>query len=1088
MLLMKIIPRRQRIGCILASIHTGTAQNLWSHLVAEANRTGGPFFMFPGGMLDAQSESEYLRNSIYKLANAENLDGLISWGSTIGGSVSVEELNRFHQELDPLPYVTIGHKIIDHSCIQFDAYTGMKELVHHFIKVHGSRRIAFLRGPQTHVSACERYRAFLDALEEEDLVTDDYSKLITDPFLWTEGEEAIIQLYESRKLIPGQDYDTLIGSSDMMLFSAVRYLQKFGFRIPQDVKVAAFNDSAESRIFSTSFSTVHMPYEELGLAAYKKIRAVLNNPNEQLEDKRLSAQVVIRESCGCNRILDLLKKTPQIETGENKDEIQKKTFDELTKLFLLDLTVSQALVEPLLIALRNEDTEKFFSLFEIVLNRFFGSDGDIRLIFEAITLVQNSGLITAEYYELLSKAIYQQILKMQSSNLSFTKYESEKRYAVLNSLKCGLLSAHDRKELVKILEEHLPQIGIHTVSIVLYENDEFSRYIGGFSPNSEIGKTLIETQYELFPAKRLVPVQLEDDYSNGAFLVQPLFIENQPLGYITTNVAFYDGGMYEDLRSAISSSLHGIFLFEQTLASKQIAERAEHAKTEFFSNVGADLSDPLIDIASKLDQMELTVKSGNLDKDILSEQLLFVRAQINAQLEKTNMLVDLTLSQVDDLAMEKRLFSLSEIFPGVAGFPLLYGDPSRLSKAFAIIHEEYSAEVSHSLENDGVHIIFSSHKSSVSNWAKPSMLLAEKIILLQFGELSAEKDFCRVVLPYPNLAGLAPGKGAKTPERIIVFSPSLPEITDMRLPVLQKTTGNYSEFSRLDRTGSSLIAWNFDTATMKDIVNMYSLRHHPELFRAPMLCFSKNVSGTTLLDMLETAVRTKREEPILFINSMVTKYEGWANDENSISINSMIDFDSAVTQVLPSLIVFEKIDLEAIRAIRRRPDTVLIPILILPETINPSMDADEVCSLPRVLLCNRGVASSSQFAERIKEVLSGDEILPPHTGALVKKAILYLNEHASDQVVRWKLADSVHVSEDYLTRIFHKEVGLSLWEYLNRYRIFLATDLLLNTNGTIYEIAEQTGFQDQAYFCRVFKKIHGVPPGKIRNKIERRSE
>jgi YesN/AraC family two-component response regulator len=84
--------------------------------------------------------------------------------------------------------------------------------------------------------------------------------------------------------------------------------------------------------------------------------------------------------------------------------------------------------------------------------------------------------------------------------------------------------------------------------------------------------------------------------------------------------------------------------------------------------------------------------------------------------------------------------------------------------------------------------------------------------------------------------------------------------------------------------------------------------------------------------------------------------------------------------------------------------------------------------------------------------------------------------------VRWKLADTVHVSEDYLTRIFHKEIGLSLWEYLNRYRIYIATKMLLETNDTIYEIAENSGFQDQAYFCRVFKKIYGVPPGKIRSK------
>jgi len=194
------------------------------------------------------------------------------------------------------------------------------------------------------------------------------------------------------------------------------------------------------------------------------------------------------------------------------------------------------------------------------------------------------------------------------------------------------------------------------------------------------------------------------------------------------------------------------------------------------------------------------------------------------------------------------------------------------------------------------------------------------------------------------------------------------------------------------------------------------------------------------------------------------------------------EFDEILSEITPSLIVFETIEVESIRKIRQNPKTVHVPIIILPEHIYSDEDVDRICSYPRIILCNRGSADSEQFDARIKAILAGDEILPPHTGAIVKKAILYLNQNAEKQIVRWKLADTVHVSEDYLTRIFHKEIGLSLWEYLNRYRINIATKMLLETNDTIYEIAEKTGFQDQAYFCRVFKKIYGVPPGKIRNK------
>ena len=86
------------------------------------------------------------------------------------------------------------------------------------------------------------------------------------------------------------------------------------------------------------------------------------------------------------------------------------------------------------------------------------------------------------------------------------------------------------------------------------------------------------------------------------------------------------------------------------------------------------------------------------------------------------------------------------------------------------------------------------------------------------------------------------------------------------------------------------------------------------------------------------------------------------------------------------------------------------------------------------------------------------------------------------RVSRWQLAEYVNISEDYLTRIFKKDMGLSPWDYLNRYRVQLATEMLTQTGSTINEVASATGFQDQAYFCRVFKKIKGVSPGQVRNR------
>jgi len=1070
---------KKRIGFILASIHTGSSLNMWTGLAVEAARSGSAFFIFPGGRLDSRPDSEYLRNSIYRLVNQENLDGLISWGSSIGGVVTLEELNYFHESFEALPYVTIAHKMEGHPCIKFDAYTGMKSLVSHFITVHGSRKFAFLRGPESHASSSDRYRAFLDALAEAGILITDESPLISSPFPWSAGEEAIIQLCSVRKLVPGKDFDTLIGSSDMMTFSAVQYLQKSGYNVPQDFRVGGFNDSAESRILSSPFSTVHMPYAELGITSFRMIRELLlpsrSDRNLLPGDRILPADVVIRESCGCRKTLK--PENPDFATVSSGQTEQPELapvslaalLRDLTTIFRLDDTGVNAVLEPLVTAALARDTPLFLNLLERSLVRFFEDDLDSGLLLDAIARVKETTQFKSDYYAALEIATYSLISRAQSRVVSFMRYETARRYATLNSLKCDLLGARDRKSLVSILSGHLPATGMHTGAVVLYENDECSLYIGGFSPSG-----LDPADGELFPARLLLPERAMPAYSEGVFMVQPLFMENRPLGYFVCTIPFQDGSVFEELRSAISSAIKGIFLFEEATKAKQDAERAERAKTEFFANVGNELCDPLVVIEEKIIQLEAGLVSGSVDPEILAEQFLFLKSQVASQLERTNRLIDLTLSGIDGLSFNNRLFRIDEILPQSGFHPMLSGDPSRLAEAFALVREKYQGTVQVTRCLEGLTVRFEP-SDNFSGFAPNhhGILLAERIVLLQFGDFSNTAEGCTITLRWPNLAGLPPDKTATSKQ--ILLLPSGPEkpvdITGLGL----------SEAANPDAP-DILLAWNSDSATMEDWMKVYALRHDQRLFRSPFLCFSRSLSGTTLIQAIENNVRKESRGPILFIGTRFDRYPGWAEDANTVSIPSMKEFAAAVAEVVPSLVVFGKIDLDSIGIVRADPATVLVPVMALPDKIDSASEVAALSIIPRVILCNRGVASSPEFASRTRAILSGEEMLPPHTGALVKKAILYLNIHVTAQIARWKLADSVNVSEDYLTRIFHRETGFSLWEYLNRYRIFLATELLLHTDETIYEIALKTGFQDQAYFCRVFKKIHGVPPGKIRSR------
>jgi len=159
-----------------------------------------------------------------------------------------------------------------------------------------------------------------------------------------------------------------------------------------------------------------------------------------------------------------------------------------------------------------------------------------------------------------------------------------------------------------------------------------------------------------------------------------------------------------------------------------------------------------------------------------------------------------------------------------------------------------------------------------------------------------------------------------------------------------------------------------------------------------------------------------------------------------------------------------------------------VPVLVLS---NKAFDSEDIARLERnarVVLQHKGVWTEAETGASVSRILYGAEFQPAHASALVKRALLYLNDHYSEPITRWQVAGAGNVSEDYLSRIFSRELGISPWDYLIRYRVWQAGRLLVGTGDTIGAIAARTGFSDQAYFSRVFRKITGQNPQSFRQK------
>lgn len=79
------------------------------------------------------------------------------------------------------------------------------------------------------------------------------------------------------------------------------------------------------------------------------------------------------------------------------------------------------------------------------------------------------------------------------------------------------------------------------------------------------------------------------------------------------------------------------------------------------------------------------------------------------------------------------------------------------------------------------------------------------------------------------------------------------------------------------------------------------------------------------------------------------------------------------------------------------------------------------------------------------------------------------------------ISDQCQMSCTYLNVKFKDETGYTFNDYLNRYRIKKAVDLLRENQYKIYEIADRVGFYDYKYFIKVFKKYTGCSPARFIN-------
>ena len=99
---------------------------------------------------------------------------------------------------------------------------------------------------------------------------------------------------------------------------------------------------------------------------------------------------------------------------------------------------------------------------------------------------------------------------------------------------------------------------------------------------------------------------------------------------------------------------------------------------------------------------------------------------------------------------------------------------------------------------------------------------------------------------------------------------------------------------------------------------------------------------------------------------------------------------------------------------------------------------------------------------------------------LVEAVRSYIKAHLAEDLSREQLTGAFYISQDYLSKLFHRETGMKLVEYITSVRIEEAARLLKTTDMPVGEVASAAGFSSSAYFSRVFRVHYGMSPNQFR--------
>jgi PAS domain S-box-containing protein len=586
--------QRPTIGFLTHEIRGTFGSLFWSGIIDAAEEEDANLICFPGGNLRPAKEAP--ANVVYDLASAQNVDGLVISASSLGSFIGLEDFRVFCEHFRPLPMVNLAATLEGIPAALVDNYQGMRDVLTHLVDVHSCRRIAFIPGPQGNAESEERYRAYTDTLNAYDIPFDPELVAPTGDWNPLSGHHAIHVLLDQRR----KQFDAVVAANDRMAAGVLEALQTRGLGVPDDFIVTGFDDSEEAWFLAPPLTTARQPMREQFRQATKMVLA-------QIRGERVPGQVtvptelVVRQSCGCLDSSVMQTAATPITTMEStleetltvrRDDILREMNHVMANRAVhLPVGWASHLLDEFAAGMKKKSVDGFLLTLDRSLYRATASGSNVPDWREVLAVMRRytlphldqEELLWAEYLCQKANVIIGETARRIDMRQAWQKMEQAR---LLGNIEADLITAFDVKRLMDVLTERLPTLDIPSCYLSLYEDPavpgEWARLILAYKEQERV---TLEADGLRFPSRHLMPERFWPRERRYHFVVEPLYFQDQQLGFAVFEARSRDGDIYEMLRRGLSSALQGTRLVQSVHERSAELTRQQYILDTFMDNI-----------------------------------------------------------------------------------------------------------------------------------------------------------------------------------------------------------------------------------------------------------------------------------------------------------------------------------------------------------------------------------------------------------------------------------------------------------------------------------------------------------------------